>query len=342
MMFTDAGEETVAHGGDLGVARQLFPGAPAPFIDLSTGINPWSYPLAQFSPTEFTRLPQRDALTAVAAAAAKAYGAPSAKHVVVAPGSQILLPLIASSVAPARAIVVAPTYPELARAAALAGHKIKTVDSIRHASDAKLVVVANPNNPDGRLFTCTALLKLAHDLRRQGGLLVIDEAFMEVAPPGASLAAEVACGNVVVLRSFGKFFGLPGLRLGFALSALPLARRLSAVLGPWPVSGFALAVGAEALADTTWIERTRKTLSKAAASIDVTLAEAGLEIIGGTDLFRLVRSEAAPALFQHLGRAGIYVRTFPDNPTWLRFGLPAHASVRKRLKKALAAFGRTK
>jgi cobalamin biosynthesis protein CobC len=342
MMFTDAGEETVSHGGDLSVARRLFPSAPEPFIDLSTGINPWSYPLAHFSPAGLARLPQQDALTAITAAAAKAYGAPSADHVVVAPGSQILLPLVASLVPPARAIVVSPTYPGLARAASLAGHETETVESIERAGNAKLVIIANPNNPDGRRFTRTALLALAHDLHRQGGLLIVDEAFMEVAPPGDSLAAELACGNVVVLRSFGKFFGLPGLRLGFALTAVPLARRLSAVLGPWPVSAPALTVGTKALADMPWIERTRKTLAKAAASLDAILAGAGLEIIGGTHLFRLVRSEAAPALFQHLGRAGIYVRTFPDNRTWLRLGLPGHASAGKRLKKALAAFGSAK
>jgi cobalamin biosynthesis protein CobC len=342
MMFTDAGEETVSHGGDLGIARRLFPGAPEPFIDLSTGINPQSYPLARFSPTALARLPEQDALTAIAAAAAKAYGAPSAEHVVVAPGSQILLPLVASLVSPARAAVVSPTYPELARAAKLAGHDVKTVESIGHAGDAKLVIVANPNNPDGRRLTRAALLKLAPDLRRQGGLLVVDEAFMDVVPPGESLAADVAGGNVVVLRSFGKFFGLPGLRLGFALTAPPLARRLSAILGPWPVSALALAIGTQALADTAWIERTRKNVAIAATSLDAILAGAGLEVIGGTDLFRLVRSEAAPALFQHLGRAGIYLRTFPDNRTWLRFGLPAPASARKRLKKALAAFDPTK
>jgi cobalamin biosynthesis protein CobC len=342
ILFTDAGEETVVHGGDLGVARRLFPGAPEPFIDLSTGINPWSYQLADFSPAMFARLPEKNALTAIAAAAAKAYGAPSAEYVVVAPGSQILLPLIASSVPPARAVVVAPTFPEFARAAALAGHEIKTVESIEQAGDAKLAIVANPNNPDGKRFARTSLLKLAHDLRRQGGLLIVDEAFIEVAPPGDSLAAEVACGNIVALRSFGKFFGLPGLRLGFALTAPPLARRLSAVLGPWPASTPALAVGAKALANTAWIERTRKNLAQAAASLDAILAGAGLEIIGGTHLFRLVRSELAPALFQHLGRAGIYVRSFPDNRTWLRFGLPARSSAEMRLKRALAAFAPTK
>ena len=342
MTFTDAGKETLPHGGDLGVARRLFPGAPEPFIDLSTGINPWAYTLPRFSVGEFVRLPQHEALTTLAAAAAKSYGAPSAAHVVVAPGSQILLPLAANLLPPAGAAVVSPTYPEFARAAALVGHNVKNVQSIEQCGDANLIIVANPNNPDGRLLKRTHLLRVAQDLRRRGGLLVVDEAFMDVAPAGESLSADLAGGNVVVLRSFGKFFGLPGLRLGFALTAPPLARRLSAVLGPWPASTPALTLGVQALADTAWIERTRKNLARAATSLDAILAGAGLEIIGGTDLFRLVRSKAAPALFEHLGRAGIYVRAFTDNPTWLRFALPPDASARKRLKQALAAFNRAK
>jgi cobalamin biosynthesis protein CobC len=339
MMFTDAGEETLPHGGDLSVARRLFPGAPEPFIDLSTGINPWAYPLASFSPQGFTRLPQQEAVTGLAAAAAKAYGAPSSKHVVVAPGSQILLPLVASLLPAARVIVAEPTYAELARAAALAGHEVKTAETIERCGDAKLVMVANPNNPDGRCFARTRLVRLAQDLRGRGGLLVVDEAFMDVGPLDASLASDLARGNIVVLRSFGKFFGLPGLRLGFALTAPPLARRLSAALGPWPVSGPALAIGAKALADAAWIARTRERLAKAAASLDAMLGKAGFDVIGGTDLFRLVQSEAASALFQHLGRAGIYARTFPEHRNWLRFGLPANARTRERLSKALASFG---
>jgi cobalamin biosynthesis protein CobC len=339
MTVSGAAEETLPHGGDLDVARRLFPGAPEPFIDLSTGINPRPYPLRHFSTQGFAHLPRQSDLAAVAAAAANAYGAPSDEHVVVAPGSQILLPLIASLVPAARAAVISPTYPEFARAAALAGHDVKNVESIEQCGDANLVMVANPNNPDGRLIARTRLLKLAQDLRRRGGLLLVDEAFMDVAPLGESLAADLAGGNVIVLRSFGKFFGLPGLRLGFALTAPALARRLSAMLGPWAASTPALTIGAKALADTVWIERTRKKLAKAATTLDATLAGAGLKSVGGTDLFRLVRSEAAPALFDHLGRAGIYVRIFSDNPTWLRFALPPNARARERLKKALAAFG---
>jgi cobalamin biosynthetic protein CobC len=144
-----------------------------------------------------------------------------------------------------------------------------------------------------------------------------------------------------VLRSFGKFFGLAGLRLGFALAAPPLAARLAATLGPWAVSGPAIMIGAAALADRVWIEATRRTLAKQAARLDAILAGRGLDIIGGTTLFRLVQTRAASEVFHRLGRAGILTRVFPDHAkggaTWLRFGLPAAEQDWQRLQIAMAA-----
>jgi cobalamin biosynthesis protein CobC len=338
MIPSSSDDQPLFHGGDLGAARRLFPGAPEPFIDLSTGINPNPYPIPRFSAALFARLPDPAAVTALAQAAARAYGAPSAAHVVPAPGTQILLPLVAGLAAPGRAAILSPGYPEHARAAVLAGHKVEAVRGIEACGDAALVVVANPNNPDGRLFTRNDLLALAKDLRRRDGILVVDEAFMDGGPSDASLAADVACGNVVVLRSFGKFFGLAGLRLGFALASPPLAARLGAALGPWAVSGPALVVGTQALADTVWIERTRRRLDKASGRLDEILSGLALTVVGGTSLFRLAQTPAANALFQHLGQAGIWVRAFPDNANWLRFGLPADERAWRRLKTALVAF----
>ena len=338
-VFTGA-DEPLLHGGDLAAARRLFPGAPEPFIDLSTGINPNPYPLPRFPADLFARLPAPDVASALAAVAARAYGAPSAAHVVPAPGTQILLPLVAALVRPGRAAILAPTYGELSRAAALAGHSVQAVRALGDIGDARLVMIANPNNPDGRLHGKDALIALADALRPRGGVLVVDEAFMDVGPPGASLAAEVARGNIVVLCSFGKFFGLAGIRLGFALAAPPMAARLSAALGPWAVSGPALAVGAEALADAAWIERTRSLLAKAAKRLDAILTGAGLEIVGGTSLFRLARTPAAQALFHHLGRAGILTRVFAEQRDWLRFGLPGSTQEWRRLRAGMERWRR--
>jgi cobalamin biosynthesis protein CobC len=342
--FSDT-DEPPPHGGELGAARRLFPGAPEPFVDLSTGINPNPYPLPRLAADLFARLPDRDALKSLAGIAATAYGTPSAAHsaahVVPAPGTQILLPLAAGLVRPGRAMVLSPTYSEHARAAALAGHAVTAVGDIGDLADGALAVVTNPNNPDGRLFAKADLIAVANKLKARGGVLVVDEAFMDVAPPGFSLAAEVSCGNIVVLRSFGKFFGLAGLRLGFALAAPPLAARLAATLGPWAVSGPATMIGAAALADRAWIEATRRTLAKQAARLDAILAGRGLDIIGGTTLFRLVQTRAASEVFHRLGRAGILTRVFPDHAkggaTWLRFGLPAAEQDWQRLQIAMAA-----
>jgi cobalamin biosynthetic protein CobC len=322
------------HGGDLAAARLMFPGAPEPLVDLSTGINPIPYPVPPLSPDVFARLPEPAAVEALGAIAAAAYAAPSSAHVVVAPGAQMLLPLVAALVPPGRAAVLAPTYSEHARAAALAGHAGVETSDLAQLADADLAVVVNPNNPDGRLVAPDALRALAAALAARGGLLVVDEAFMDVGPAGASLAAAAGDG-LVVLRSFGKFFGLAGLRLGFALAAPEQAARLRASLGPWPVAGPALAVGAAALADAAWIEATRRSLAGAAQRLDDLLAGAGLDIVGGTSLYRLVRKSRAALLFEHLGRAGIMVRRFAHAPSWLRFGLPGEEAAWQRLSAAL-------
>ena len=337
-------DQELFHGGDLGAARRLFPGAPEPFIDLSTGINPYPYPVPRLAAEFFARLPAPADVQALARAAARAYGAPSEaqapveSYVVPVPGTQIVLPIVARLTPPGRAAVLSPGYAEHGRAAALAGHKVEAVSRLDDCGDAALAIVANPNNPDGRLFARSDLLALAADLRRRGGLLVIDEAFMDVARTGLSLAPDVAGGNVIVLRSFGKFFGLAGLRLGFAIAAPTLGRKIAAALGPWAVSGPAIAVGTQALADTLWIERTCVRLDKSAHRLDAMLADLALPLVGGTSLFRLVQTPAANALFQHLGEAGIWVRAFPDNASWLRFGLPGNEAAWKRLKAALVAF----
>ena len=326
------------HGGDRGAARKLFPNAPEPFIDLSAGINPHPYPLPEFPDGLYVRLPEQASLLELKEIAAKAYGAPSPAHVVVAPGSQILVAQVGFLLARGRACMLTPTYAEHARVAELAGHSVVEVADIAQLADARMAIVVNPNNPDGRIVAKDTLLGLADRLRRRGGLLLVDEAFMDVGAQGLSLANQVGRGNIVVLRSFGKFYGLPGLRLSFAIATPDIASRLAAALGPWPVSSAALATSKVALADLAWREKTLTSLAEAALKFDVVLAGAGLQVIGGTSLFRLARTKDAAALFRHLGEAGIHVRRFNKYPAWLRFGLPAPEEEWQRLKTALASF----
>lgn len=316
----------------------MFPGAPEPFIDLSTGINPhpWPYPrpLPALPGEIFARLPDRASIRQLAAVAATAYGAPSPEHVVPAPGTQILLPQVAGLLKPGKAIILRTTYAEHGRAAQLAGHAVAEAADVSELRDADLAIVVNPNNPDGRIVEKRALLTLADALGQRSGILVIDESFADVAPD-TSLVGETDRANIIVLRSFGKFYGLAGLRLGFAMAAPRLANRLDTMLGPWAVAGPAVAIGEQALADGEWKRRTLERLASGAKRLDELLVDAGLEIAGGTPLYRLTRSRNAGDLFSRLGRAGVLVRRFTEEPTWLRWGLPAGENEWQRLSVAL-------
>jgi cobalamin biosynthetic protein CobC len=282
----------------------------------------------------FARLPEPSAVERLQAVAATFYGAPSPAHVVAAPGTQSLLTHVMTLVRPGRTAILGPTYNEHARVAAACGHQVEEVADVSRLGAADLAVVVNPNNPDGRLLSKEALLDLAQRLN-PGGLLVVDEAFMDTLGNADSLAGETAPG-IVVLRSFGKFFGLAGLRLGFAVASPPIATRLRATLGPWAVSGPAIAVGTAALADHAWAEAMRRRLDAAATQLDQILREAGLIAAGGTSLFRLVRTARAPQMFYRLGVAGILVRHFPEHPGLLRFGLPGSEAECEKLREAFA------
>lgn len=319
------------HGGDLAAARRLYPTAPEPMIDLSTGINPHGYPFLPLDPACFQRLPGAGAIAALEAVAAGCYGAPDPACVVAAPGTQILLPRVAALVPPGRAAILAPTYAEHAVAARHAGHAVREVNEPAALAGADLATVVNPNNPDGRVLTRAQMGVLA------AGLLVVDEAFMDVGDPGDSMAGQVTKRPVVVLRSFGKFFGMAGVRLGFAIAAPAVAARLRAELGPWAVSGPALAIGQAALADRDWQAAMRRRLAAEAARLDRMLDVAGLAVRGGTSLFRLVEHAAATGLHRKLAEHGLWTRPFADQPHWLRFGLPPDEPAWRRLEAALQA-----
>lgn len=326
------------HGGSLGRARALFAHAPEPFVDLSTGINPHSYPLFDLPATALTRLPEAERLFDLKRAAAAAYGAPDGAAVAAAAGTQILLPLVSALVPPGRACVLGPTYAEHARAARLAGHAVREVCAFEELEQSNLAIVVNPNNPDGRILPRARLLDLAGRLRQEGGTLVVDEAFMDVGPRSESLAGDVERGGIVVLRSFGKFFGLAGVRLGFALANTDTVRRLETRLGPWAVSGPALEYGIRALSDIDWQDAMRARLIAEADRLDALFARFGIPVSGGTSLFRFIEFAHAGGLFQALGGEGILLRHFAGRPNVLRAGLPGCQEEWRRLNSALAGW----
>jgi cobalamin biosynthetic protein CobC len=314
--------DPIQHGGNLSRARALFPHAPEPWVDLSTGISPHSYPHSPLPDNAFTRLPDVASAERLKALAAAAYGAPSVAHVAAGPGTQILLPMVADLIArKGQAAVLSPTYAEHARAARLAGFEVMETADLDRLAEADLAVIVNPNNPTGRIVSRADLVALAAIMRAKGGLLVVDEAFMDVSE-ASSVTDAVDAGGLVVLRSFGKFYGMAGLRLGFVISHSETIARIENRLGPWAVSGPALHVANEALGDVRWQQAMRLRLKEDAARLDALLGAAGILVADGTSLFRFIRDPRAQAIFRHLGEQGILVRRFEERPEDLRIGLP--------------------
>ena len=322
------------HGGALDVASRLEPHAPAPWIDLSTGVNPHAYPLPQLAPDLWTRLPDGAALTSLEAAAARRYGA-KPETVVAGPGSQALIQVLARNAPRGVAAALGSTYCGHAEAFRAAGVRLLEFDSLDALAPAEVAIVVNPNNPDGRVTSRAALLDLSTRLMRGGGWLIVDEAFADFDAADESLAPVLPEKGTVVLRSFGKAYGLAGLRLGFAVASPDIAWMLRAALGPWPVSGPAIAIGARALADPDWSAAMRARLGEEAARLDALLEVSGWRIIGGTRLFRLAAKADADAAFRRLLSAGILTRPFAETPDRLRFGIPADEPQWERLAAAL-------
>jgi cobalamin biosynthetic protein CobC len=324
--------QRIEHGGDLAAVRQRFPDAPLPWIDLSTGINPIPYPLPPLPADAWARLPARADEEALIAAAARRYGVADVAGIVAAPGTQALIQILPRLVAKARVAVVGPTYEEHEVCWRRQGHDVAVVESLAQASDAEVVVLVNPDNPTGRLVPTEGLVP-------PSTLLVVDEAFIDLLAPAASLAGKLP-PRTVVLRSFGKTYGLAGLRLGFAIAGADLAAALRAELGPWSVAGPALEIGRIALDDEAWLRATAERLTADRTQLDEVLAGAGFRIAGGTPLFCLAEHPDVPGMVDRLGRNGIHVRTFRRSPKLMRFGLPDGDAAFSRLAAALSGSSR--
>ena len=171
--------QDVSHGGRLSEARALFPCAPEPFIDLSTGINPIAYPVPELPLEAWHRLPEPAAIAALEAQAARTYGVANPETVVATPGTQILISLLPYIFPASIVAILGPTYGEYESAFAVSGARAQEVDSPQLLIDADIAV------PYGVNARC--LRRLVRDRR------------VSLVPPGfPDIARRVdVCGPVV-------------------------------------------------------------------------------------------------------------------------------------------------
>jgi len=317
------------HGGNLDLAQQRFGGRAEDWIDLSTGINRLPYPVGEISPYYWRSLPLRFQIETLHQAAQQAYR--TSAPVVAMAGAQAAIQNLPFVIRRGRARILGPTYNEYASILSAAKWEVEEVGELDALAGADVAVVVNPNNPDGRSHTRKDLLALLPRV----GRLIVDESFVD-AVPELSLASDAGQPGLLILRSFGKFYGLAGLRLGFAIGHKLDIYQLDTLAGPWPVSGAAISIGCRALQDEAWAEATSARLVRDCARLDEMVQAQGWRLIGGAPLFRLYETPDALATQERLARGQIWSRVFALNPTWIRLGLPGAEAEWTRLAEVLA------
>jgi cobalamin biosynthesis protein CobC len=348
-------EQPPQHGGDLGAASEQFGIDPNDWLDLSTGINPDNYPVPTLAPACFTTLPEKYRV-AFLDAARHYYGC---EFVLAGPGSQRFIELLPCLRDASTVGVPDIGYAEHAYRWRQAGHQVVTYDAWKPAALDTLIeegrvdcaVIINPGNPTAKLVSRSHLRQWHRQLDARGGWLIIDEAFID-ATPDKSYAPFAHERGVVVLRSIGKYFGLAGIRCGFAICHPELGERLDYALGPWPVTGPSQHIVEIALGDHAWQRNAARTLLRNSRWMqDVVVQHLGMpnRNLHSTGFFVgcILKSTFADHVFTKLAGGGILIRRWPlagdfAGSTLLRFGLISSESVllRDRFHSALAQIER--
>ncbi|VVP03793.1 Histidinol-phosphate aminotransferase [Pseudomonas fluorescens] len=324
------------HGGRLRKAAREYGIAEADWLDLSSGLAPWPFAVPDIPLRAWARLPETD--DGLEQAACDYYGA---AQVLPVAGSQMAIQLLPRLRRIGKVGVLSPCYAEHAEAWRRSGYIVREVleqevDFFLDSLD--VLVVVNPNNPTGLSLPPSRLLDWHAKLAQRGGWLVVDEAFMDNTP-NLSLAPFAHQVGLIVLRSFGKFFGLAGVRLGFVLAERRLLKLLAEQVGPWAVSGPTRVVGQACLLDTEGHTRQRLRTEVASERLARLLAQQGFAPHGGCALFQWLITERAEALHEFMARRGILLRLFTHNSS-LRFGLPADEADWARLAQAFEAYAK--
>jgi cobalamin biosynthetic protein CobC len=320
------------HGGRLRLAAQQLAIPLAEWVDLSTGINPQSWPVAPIDPLCWQRLPEDD--DGLEAAAAAYYGN---DRLLVLPGSQAAIQGLPALFRPVAVACLSPIYEEHPQSWQRAGHRLRRLPTLTRALAAATpnILLCNPNNPTAIAIARSELIDAAQKLHQRGGWLIVDEAFVDADPESSvvALAGSDAHPNLIVLRSLGKFFGLAGARVGFIFGDAEKIDRLREMLGPWPVANASRAVARAALEDLAWQAAARENLLAASQRLGALLAPFGE--VSRTALFCTLKGADNAALYQHLARRAILTRRFDQNDL-LRVGLPGSEEQWLRLAAALA------
>lgn len=331
-------DEPISHGGALSEAIARHGGSASEWLDLSTGISPFSLPLPEMAADVWRRLPEQADVLKMCEQAMRYYG--GSVLPVAVPGTQAaiqLLPWLTPDTD--QVAIVSPSYGEYERSYRRMGMSVEHITTLdaAHGLKAGAVVLANPNNPDGRETMRDDIFGFARAHRDR--LVIVDEAFADMRNDLSMAGAAGTEPNLVVMRSFGKFFGLAGLRLGFVFAEPKLAAILRERIGPWAVSGPALAIAGHAFSRMDLVGELRKRIEKANTATRSALDMAGVSIIGETALFFYCDVGDGEAVRDRLASHKVLVRAFDHSPSRIRVGLAPDDLSAVRLRETLRLAG---
>ena len=319
------------HGGDLVSARVLWAGE---VLDFSANLNPLGMPegvrrAAAEGVEEAVHYPD-PLCRALSAAIARRDGvAPG--QVLCGNGAADLVFRLAFSEGPRRALVTAPTFSEYEAAVSAAGCTVvrHILDRARNfdltgavldelTPELDLAFFCTPNNPTGRVIDRGLLEAILEKSRAAGVRLVVDECFLALSDGGeaAGLAGYLEpYPNLLLLRAFTKSYAMPGLRLGYCLSADgALLDRLSRCAQPWSVSAPAQAAGLAAAAEPSHPRLARALIARERSRLMRALEGLGLEVIPSAANYLLFRAPGITDLRERLLRRGVLIRSCADYP----------------------------
>lgn len=348
------------HGGNLVSASAHFDIPVEQWIDLSTGINPEHYPVDHLPLSSYCALPyiSDEFLSAVTHYYTPAYIQKNTNpkkilnHFLAVSGTQTAIQVL-PTLLPAFPILLPEVgyqeYRQQWQHRALPTHDYPSMDNdaaglyidqaIKQQPQQHILVI-NPNNPTGIAFSKEQLFHWAKALDPQA-YLIVDEAFIDSAPDNSVLTKVLPSDmpdNIIVLRSFGKFFGLAGIRLGFIFANAAIIQQLEKAIGIWQVNGPAQAIAIAALNDSAWQQSNRTAIAKNAAFTQklCTTIQEKCERVIHSDLFSSYYFSHIQAdhINHQLALAGILTRVIllNDNKAILRIGVLSSQQTEKAKK----------
>ncbi|MEI6859164.1 MAG: threonine-phosphate decarboxylase [Shewanella sp.] len=333
----------IKHGGDLIQIATQYGSDVSEWIDLSTGVSPFTYPVGNVPEAVWNQLPQMN--DGLESAAQEYYHAPTEPNTVAGSQAAIMaLPALLCHRFGGCGVVALPSVGYKEHEYAWCGFKKNQLNweilfyddepSTELVNRCDVVIVINPNNPTGKCLEPVIILGIKDQLALRGGMLIVDEAFIDVTPANSVLTWVSNFENLIVLRSVGKFFGLAGARVGFVFADPKIKALLQEHIGPWTVAGAGRWVMKQAFSDLHWQQQTRKRIINASDKLNQLLNRYLDCPQAGTHLFTTVYLPDAVQSHDKLCKQQVLTRLC-DEKNAIRFGLPANKFQWVKLECAL-------